>query len=84
MKAFIVDRYKSKDDLRFGDMPVPELRDEDIMVQVHVASVNPLDPKIRDGEFKFILPYRSPLVLGNDLAGSSSGSKRSCHASGNG
>jgi len=69
MKAFIVDRYKSKDGLRFGDMPDPELRDEDVMVQVHAASVNPLDPKIRDGEFKFILPYRLPLVLGNDLAG---------------
>ena len=69
MKAFIVDRYKSKDGLRFGDTPDPELRDEDVMVQVHAASVNPLDPKIRDGEFKFILPYRLPLVLGNDLAG---------------
>jgi D-arabinose 1-dehydrogenase-like Zn-dependent alcohol dehydrogenase len=69
MKAFIVDRYKSKDGLRFGDMPDPELRDEDVMVQVHAASLNPLDPKIRDGEFKFILPYRLPLVLGNDLAG---------------
>jgi NADPH:quinone reductase-like Zn-dependent oxidoreductase len=69
MKAFIVDRYKSKDGLRFGDMPDPGLRDEDVMVQVHAASVNPLDPKIRDGEFKFILPYRLPLVLGNDLAG---------------
>jgi NADPH:quinone reductase-like Zn-dependent oxidoreductase len=69
MKAFIVDRYKSKDGLRFGDMPDPELRDEDVMVQVHAASVNPLDPKIRDGEFKFILPYCLPLVLGNDLAG---------------
>jgi len=69
MKAFIVDRYKSKDGLRFGDMPDPELRDEDVMVQVHAASVNPLDHKIRDGELKFILPYRLPLVLGNDLAG---------------
>jgi alcohol dehydrogenase len=69
MKAFIVDRFKSKDGLRFGDMPDPELRDEDVMVQVHAAGVNTLDPKIRDGEFKFILPYRLPLVLGNDLAG---------------
>jgi NADPH:quinone reductase-like Zn-dependent oxidoreductase len=50
-------------------MPDPELRDEDVMVQVHAASVNPLDPEIRDGEFKFILPYPSPLFLGNDLAG---------------
>jgi NADPH:quinone reductase-like Zn-dependent oxidoreductase len=31
--------------------------------------VNPLDSKIRDGEFKLILPYRLPLILGNDVAG---------------
>jgi NADPH:quinone reductase-like Zn-dependent oxidoreductase len=43
MKVFIVDRYKSKEGLRFGNMPDPELRDEDVMVQVHAASVIPLD-----------------------------------------
>jgi alcohol dehydrogenase len=31
--------------------------------------VNVLDSKIRDGEFKLILPYRLPLILGHDLAG---------------
>ena len=69
MKAFVVDRYKSKPGLRFGDMPNPELRDDDVMVQVCAAGVNPLDTKIRDGEFKLVLPYRLPLVLGNDVAG---------------
>jgi NADPH:quinone reductase-like Zn-dependent oxidoreductase len=67
MKAFIVDRYKGK--LRFGDMPDPELRDRDVLVQIYAAGVNPLDSKIRDGEFKLILPYRFPLILGNELAG---------------
>ena len=67
MKAFIVDRYKGK--LRFGDMPDPELRDHDVLVQIYAAGVNPLDSKIRDGEFKLILPYRLPLILGNELAG---------------
>src|SRR5579859_5239711 len=50
-------------------MPDPELRENDVLVQVHAASVNVLDSKIRSGEFKLILPYRLPLVLGNDLAG---------------
>jgi alcohol dehydrogenase len=68
MKAFVVDRYKSKAGLRFGDMPNPELRDDDVMVQVCAAGVNPRDAKIRDGEFKLVLPYRLPLVLGNDVA----------------
>ncbi|SFS14125.1 NADPH:quinone reductase [Dyella sp. OK004] len=69
MKAFIVDRYKSKSALRLGDMPEPEVRDHDVLVAIHAASLNQLDAKIRDGEFKLILPYRLPLILGNDVAG---------------
>src|SRR5712664_161359 len=69
MKAFIVERYGRKDGVRFGDMPEPELRDDDVLVRVHAAGVNLLDSKIRNGEFKLILPYRLPLILGNDVAG---------------
>ncbi|QIE28174.1 Zinc-type alcohol dehydrogenase-like protein (plasmid) [Caballeronia sp. SBC1] len=69
MKAFVVDRYGRKNGIRAGDMPVPEPREDDVLIQIHAASVNPLDSKIRDGEFKLILPYRLPLILGNDLAG---------------
>ncbi|WP_455874262.1 NADP-dependent oxidoreductase [Rhizobium yanglingense] len=69
MKAFLVDRYTKGGALRLGDSPEPELRDNDVVVEIHAAGVNPLDNKIRDGEFKLILPYRLPLVLGNELAG---------------
>lgn len=69
MKSFLIDRYAKGGPLRFGDSPEPELRDNDVMVEIHAASVNVLDNKIRDGEFKLILPYRLPLVLGNDVAG---------------
>ena len=69
MKAFIVDRYGSKDGLRAGEMPDPELREDEVLVQVHAAGVNLLDSKIRNGEFKLILPYRPPFVLGHDVAG---------------
>jgi alcohol dehydrogenase len=69
MKAFIIDRYGKKAALRASDMPEPELGKDDVLVQIHAAGVNPLDLKIRDGEFKMILPYRMPLILGNDLAG---------------
>lgn len=69
MKAFTVDRYKSKDGLRAAELPDPEVRDDDVLVQIHAAGVNPLDAGIRDGKFKLILPYRLPLVLGNDMAG---------------
>jgi NADPH:quinone reductase-like Zn-dependent oxidoreductase len=69
MKAFIVDRYRSKDSGRIGEMPEPELRDDDVLVQIHAAGVNPLDSKIRDGEFKLILPYRLPLILAMNWPG---------------
>src|SRR5437762_7427222 len=69
MKAFILDRYGSADHVRAGDMPDPELREDDVLVQIHAASVNQLDSKIRSGEFKRILPYRLPLILGHDVAG---------------
>ena len=69
MKAFIVDRYKSRDGGRLGDMPEPQVRDDDVLVEVHAAGLNALDSKIRAGEFKLVLPYRLPLILGNDVAG---------------
>ncbi|MGJ7615434.1 MULTISPECIES: NADP-dependent oxidoreductase [unclassified Variovorax] len=69
MRAFIIDRYGKKEVGRIGEMPDPEVRDDDVLVQIHAASINPLDSKIKSGEFKLILPYRLPLVLGNDMAG---------------
>lgn len=69
MKAFIVDRYGKKRALQLAEMPTPEPRDDEVLVQVHAAGVNPLDSKIRDGAFKLILPYRLPLILGHDVAG---------------
>ncbi|HET6782838.1 MAG TPA: NADP-dependent oxidoreductase [Pseudoxanthomonas sp.] len=69
MKAFILDRYGKTVGLRMGEMPEPEMREDDVLVEVHAAGVNVLDSKIRNGEFKLLLPYRLPLVLGNDVAG---------------
>lgn len=69
MKAFLIDRYGKKETGRIGDAPEPPLRDGDVLIRVHAASVNALDTKIRTGEFKLILPYRLPLILGNDMAG---------------
>lgn len=69
MKAFAIDRYKSKDGMTAREVPMPETGGGDVLVEIHAASVNPLDAKIRDGEFKLILPYRMPLILGNDMAG---------------
>jgi NADPH:quinone reductase-like Zn-dependent oxidoreductase len=69
MKAFVVERYGSEAGARMREVPEPEVGDHEVLVQVRAASVNPLDVKIRDDEFKRILPYRVPFVLGHDMAG---------------
>jgi len=69
MKAFVLERYGKKRALRLADQPRPQLRDDEVLIEVHAAGVNLLDSKLRDGEFKLILPYRTPFVLGHDVAG---------------
>ena len=67
MKAFAIDRYKG--DLTVHEVPDPAPGPGDVVVAIAAASVNPLDLKLRAGSFKAFLPYRMPLILGNDLAG---------------
>jgi alcohol dehydrogenase len=69
MKAFVIDRYGKKELLRAADVPEPVLRDDEVLVQVHATSVNPLDFKIRNGDFKLFMPARPPFALGHDVAG---------------
>jgi NADPH:quinone reductase-like Zn-dependent oxidoreductase len=69
VKAFVLDRYGKQRPLRLAELPLPDLRDDEVLVEVHAASVNLLDVKLRNGEFKLVLPYHLPLVLGHDVAG---------------
>ena len=69
MKAFVVDKYAKKGVLRLAEMPEPSLGDNDVLVEIHAAGVNLIDSKIKTGEFKLILPYRPPFILGHDVAG---------------
>ncbi|AUG08726.1 NADP-dependent oxidoreductase [Pseudomonas sp. S09G 359] len=68
MKAFVIDRY-GKNPGRIDEVPEPEPGINDVLVKVHASSVNLLDSKISKGEFKLILPYTLPLIMGNDFAG---------------
>lgn len=69
MKAFIVERYGKNTPLREGELPDPELRADEVLVEVHATSVNPLDFKIRNGDFKLFMPAKPPFALGHDVAG---------------
>jgi NADPH:quinone reductase-like Zn-dependent oxidoreductase len=68
VRAFVVEHY-GKDGLRAADVPEPEVGDGDVLVKVSAAGINPLDTMVRDGEFKQLLKYRTPFVLGHDVAG---------------
>jgi len=68
MKAFLINNY-TKDGLHLADVPAPTVVDNDVLVEVHSASLNLLDSKIKKGEFKLFLPYKFPLILGHDVAG---------------
>ncbi len=69
MKAFVIERYGKQERLKPADVPEPTLGEHDVRVQVHAASINPLDIKLKSGALKRVVPLRMPLVLGNDLAG---------------
>jgi NADPH:quinone reductase-like Zn-dependent oxidoreductase len=69
MRAFVVDRYGNNDGVRAAEMPVPAVGDDDVLVQVHAAGVNPVDVKTRDGKMKVVLPHRTPFIFGNEVAG---------------
>lgn len=69
MQAFILDKYGRKAMLRQGETADPHVNDDDVLVEVHAAGVNLIDAKLRNGEFKLLLPYRTPFVLGHDVAG---------------
>lgn len=68
MKAFTVSRY-GPDTLQPTEVPVPSVGARDVLVEVRAASINPLDKMVRNGEFKQLLKYKPPFVLGHDVAG---------------
>jgi NADPH:quinone reductase-like Zn-dependent oxidoreductase len=68
MKAFVVEKY-GKDGARAAEVPEPTVGDRDVLVRVSAAGVNPLDKMVRNGEFKRLLRYKPPFVLGHDVAG---------------
>jgi alcohol dehydrogenase len=69
MKAFTISRYNKEASLQLVDLPEPIFKENEVLVEIHSASVNPLDAKINTGEFKLLLPYKLPLILGHDVAG---------------
>ncbi len=68
MKSYFIKQYQ-KEPAILGEMPEPVMNDDDVLIEVHAAGLNHLDLRIKSGEFKMLVPYSFPLILGHDVAG---------------
>ncbi|HDR4422278.1 TPA: NADP-dependent oxidoreductase [Bacillus cereus] len=68
MKAMIIDKY-GKVPMHMAEVPTPDINEYEVLAEIHAASINPIDFKIRDGKVKMLLKYEMPLILGNDFSG---------------
>lgn len=69
MKAAYINRYGNIDDVQLDGQSKPPITENDVLVKIHAASINPLDLRVLEGEFKAIQPVKFPFILGNDFAG---------------
>ncbi len=69
MKAVVMEKYGAEDAIQIRQMPRPKISENEVLVEVYAAGVNPIDNKIRQGKMKPLLTFNLPLILGTDIAG---------------
>ncbi|MEH2297645.1 MAG: NADP-dependent oxidoreductase [Nostoc sp.] len=69
MKAIRIHAYGGSENLKFDEVPRPEPKSGEVLIQVYAAGVNPIDWKIREGFFKQVYDYVLPVIAGADVAG---------------
>lgn len=69
MKAVRIHRYGDAGVLSLDEVPKPAVADDEVLIRVVAAAVNPVDWKIREGRLKDFLAHRLPLTLGWDVSG---------------
>jgi len=69
MKAVIAEQFGGAEVLEIDDVPVPRVGPNGVLVQLHAASVNPVDWKLRQGLLHAVRPVVFPVIWGCDLAG---------------
>ncbi|MDC7717481.1 NADP-dependent oxidoreductase [Vogesella sp. DC21W] len=69
MKALTFQRYGKSPGIALRDVARPATKDDELLVQVHAASINPIDNMIPSGMFKPVLRFQLPAIMGSDLAG---------------
>lgn len=69
MKAIAYRQYGPPERLELIEMPVPSPDEDEALIKIRYAGVNPIDWKIGEGRLKAFQPYDFPLLVGRDLAG---------------
>ncbi len=69
MKAFVIEHFGDVKEAHLKDVPTPQPLENEVQIQIHYTSVNPVDWKIGEGHLKNRIPHEFPLILGWDAAG---------------
>jgi NADPH:quinone reductase-like Zn-dependent oxidoreductase len=69
MKAIVIEEYGDKNVLVEKTIQTPIISENQVLVEVHATSINPIDWKVRAGYLKEMLPFEFPIILGWDAAG---------------
>lgn len=69
MESAIIDRYGSANELQISETPTPTLRPSEVLVRNYYTCINPMDTKVRAGQFKFFVGRKFPKILGVESAG---------------
>ena len=69
MKAIVAHEYGGPEVLKYEDVPVPEPKENEILMRVIASGVNPADPLILNGKYAKEFGTHLPLILGYDMAG---------------
>ena len=69
MKAIVLREYGGPEKLSYEDVADPVAGEDQVLVRVTSASVNPVDYKLRSGVYKDFMPLTFPAILGNDFSG---------------
>jgi NADPH:quinone reductase-like Zn-dependent oxidoreductase len=69
MKSVRIHSFGGPEVMRLEEIQVPDPGDDELLVQVRAASVNPVDYKTRDGQYPRVTREQLPVTLGRDIAG---------------
>lgn len=69
MKAIVIEQYGGAEELVEKELQKPVIKDNQVLIEMHATSINPIDWKIREGYMKEMIPFEFPLILGWDAAG---------------